>query len=168
MSDHIVLIFQSIQNLHELEDELNKPFGWIRLFTKWQCGKLRKQIRYKIDQLINDQWSIKYLFNLQTILRTYYDKINMYLGQDMYLSDELLKSPYGKFCPMYFVDRDKPDHLIIIEILLNNINFRVVNTSTGNLFSLESHDIQPSQYKVISVCKRSLINTLIRYLNRQI
>lgn len=168
MSDHIVLIFQSIQNLHELEDELNKPFGWIRLLTKWQCGKLRKQIHSKIDQLINDQWSIKYLFNLQTILRTYYDKIYTYLGQDMYLSDELLKSSYGKFCPMYFVDHDKPDHLIIIEILLNNIDFKIVNTSTGNLFSLESNDIQPSQYKVISVCKRSLINTLIRYLNRQI
>ena len=36
MSNHIVLIFQMIQNLHELEDELNKPFRIIErnFFTK--------------------------------------------------------------------------------------------------------------------------------------
>lgn len=167
MSNHIVLIFQMIQNLHELEDELNKPFGWIKIFPRWKCNKLKKQIRDQINRLIDDEWSIRYLFNLQTILRTYYDKITTYLEKDMYISDELLKSPSGKFCPMYFVDNDKPYRLIIIEILLNNINFRIVDTSTGNSFSIESVDIQPSQYKLISICKQSLINTLIRYLDRK-
>jgi len=162
MRNDLLLILQSCDSIKLLNDEFNKRFGWLRFFDKIKCNKLKKMLLQKIDELANDKWTVDYLLILQKTLLAYYSKL------ENYLDDISIQDPYvnlNLFKPMYFTNVND-NHVIILEIVANSIQFTVFDTIKGDTFKTSSAgEVSPSQNKMETICKQKIIAMLKRYLN---
>ena len=162
MNIDIILIIRSCSTLHDVENELNTPLSFFKFKDKKECKKLKEMIHQKINSLVDDVWTIPYLFDLQQTLKFYSSKLDSYMMNKIYISEDEENDP-TKFSSMYFTDIDR-DNKIIIDILSDTITFTIFDNHTGNSFSVSSKDkVQGSQKKIESVCKERLMEVLSEY-----
>lgn len=170
MNTDLVLIFQSIQTIHELEEELSTWKGWFRFRDKREYKELKEKVRNKIESLKDDRWTVKYLRQLEQCIEAFYTIIEDYLGNEVYIRNynPSEEKTSRVFLPMYFVDERNKDRVIVLDIVSDNITFRIMELSTGNSFSCSSSDeVQYGQKKIESVCKHCIITMLLRYLDKR-
>lgn len=182
----IILIIQSSDTLHKVKDELSSPRAFFRFKAKKEAKQLEEQILEKIQSLVNDTWTVQYLYDLQQTLRLYKDKLEDYMKLAMVFISEVDEknadaalskavsaihsqhqendSSRAFFSDMYFHDKEK-GNMIILSVISDNIEFTIFDPRTGNTFSVSSEqEVQSSQKKIESVCKQRLIEVLTGYL----
>ena len=165
MNKDILMIIQSCDTLHEVEMELSRPFGFLRFKDKKEFKLLKKAINDKIKSLMDDMWTVGYLYDLQNALKAYKSKLESYM-RDIYISEDN-SNPLGQqiFDTMYFNDINR-NNKILLDVVGTNITFTIFDNTTGNSFSVSSSDfVQESQKKIESVCKERLVEMLENYLN---
>lgn len=168
MDNKLLLIFQSIETCHELEKEFSSFWGKFRFREKREYKKIKNQLIDRINSLESDRWTIDYLHKLQKSIEAFYIILKDFFGKELYINTHEIEHEHASniFLPMYFVDQQKENRLIILTIISNNISFKIYDTKTGNSFVSSSMDeVQPSQKKIESVCKHCLISMIMRYLN---
>ena len=69
MNKDILMIIQSCDTLHEVERELSRPFGLFRFKDKKEFKLLKTAINGKIKSLLDDKWTVEYLYDLQYALQ---------------------------------------------------------------------------------------------------
>lgn len=165
MNNNLILILQSCDTYRDLNKELNKRFGWMRIKSKRDCKKLKNKLIERINTLANDKWTVGYLYGLQSTLLAYRNKLADYLI-DVYIRDyDSINYNPKIFKTMYFYDRAK-SKVIMLEIIGDNIEFSIMNTKVGNTFSISSSgEIQDSQKKIEDFCKQKIIEMLVMYLD---
>lgn len=170
MNKKIFTILRACSTLSSISEEFNKPFGWLKLSSKRQFRKALSEykIEEKIDDLVNDRWTIEYLYSLQTVLFWYRPVLMPYMQKNSpYISDfDTIKEYNPKvFLPMYFNDTER-NTTITMEVITDIIKFVILDNRTGNTFTTESAEfVQPSQTKIASVCKARLVEMLKLYYN---
>lgn len=168
MNKKIFTILQACSTLSSISEEFNKPFGWLKLSSKRQFRKILSEykIEEKIDDLVNDRWTVEYLHSLQNVLFWYRPALTSYMQKNSpYISDfDIIKEYNPKiFLPMYFNDTERGT-TITMEITSDIIKFVIMDNRTGNTFTAESEGfVQPSQAKIASVCKARLVEMLKLY-----
>ena len=170
MHNKLILIFQSIQTAHELDKQFKTFLGWFKFREKREYKQLKKQLIEQINSLNEDRWTVEYLHKLQKSIEAFYLSIKDFFGQELYIPeyDPSQNNSSKIFLPIYFVDQKNKDRLIILEIVSDNITFRIMDTATGNSFTSSSiEEVQSSQKKIESVCKHCLITMIMRYLNNE-
>ena len=165
MNKNILMIIQSCDTLHEVERELSRPFGFFRFKDKKEFKLLKTAINSKIRFLLDDRWTVEYLYDLQYALKAYKSKLESYM-KDIYISEDN-SNTLGQqiFDTMYFNDI-KRNNKILLDIVGSNITCTICDNTTGNSFSVSSSDfVQESQKKIESVCKERLVEMLENYCN---
>ena len=165
MNKDILMIIQSCDTLHEVERELSRPFGFFRFKDKKEFKLLKTAINSKIRSLLDDRWTVEYLYDLQYALKAYKSKLDSYM-KDIYISEDN-SNPLGTpiFDTMYFNDI-KRNNKILLDVVGRNITFTIFDNTTGNSFSVSSSDfVQESQKKIESVCKKCIVDVLEDYCN---
>lgn len=165
MQNGLLLILQTCDTIKDLNNEFNKPFGWIRFKSKKEFKKLKSQIVDKIYELENDKWDVTYLRSLEETLLAYKTKLDEYFNE-VYIQD-YDKFEYNPkiFKPIYFSDLSKA-RMFILDIIADNITFVIMDTINGNTFSVSSsQEVQSSQKKIEKFCKQKIIEMLLNYLD---
>lgn len=165
MNKDIIMIIQSCDLLHNVRQDLSKPSSFFKFKDKKECKKMESMIRSKIQDLVNEEWTISYLYSLQYAIKAYKQKLGYDRLKHIYISEDIEDHPndQSKFDTMYFDDIDK-DTKIILDIIGDTITFTIFDNSTGNTFSVSSQlRVQESQKKIESVCKERLVELLESY-----
>ena len=89
MINPLLSIFQCCDLIRDLNNEFNKPFGWLKIKEKREYKKLKNQVINMIDNLIKDTWTVEYLFNLEKIFILYWDRLEKY-SEDISITKDIL------------------------------------------------------------------------------
>ena len=165
MKNTILSILQCCDIIRDLNEEFQKPFGWMKFKEKRECKKLKSELIKMIDSLKDEIWNIQYLKNLENALLLYYDKLEDYIEEISISNHNSFSQSINKFEPIYFSDIYN-DKMYILEIRGNsNIVFTIVNIKTGKSLEIISGDTtNASQKKVEMQCKEKIISSLNNYL----
>jgi hypothetical protein len=165
MPNTILTILQCCDSIRELNEEFQKPWGWLKIKEKRECKKLKSKLIPMIDGLLDDQWNIEYLVNLERILLIYWDKLENYIEDISISKDRTFTQSLNRFIPIYFSDVDN-GKIYILDIKGNtNITFNIISLKTGkSLEIIGGGYTNSSQKKVEMQCKQKIINMLKNYL----
>ena len=165
MNSKILNIIQTSITIRELEEEFSKKWGWTKFKEKRECKKHKNQLLKIINSLINDKWNIYYLRDLQNIIISYRNYLSPYM-KDFYIQDiDKEKSNNSFFNTMFFFEKDK-GHIIILDIISDNISFTVFDDRNGKNITLSSgEETTEKQNKLVLICKQKIINMFINFLN---
>ena len=171
MNIELFSILSACETLHNAEYEINNKFFLFRRKYKKELNTNKSRIREKIQNIINDKWDTKYLFDTQKTIINFYDKLKPFIENRFYIPDvEKINAEDNKFHSMYFFDTDvtkNKNNIIIIDIISDNINFTIFDSNTGNSFIVtSSHEVQESQKKIESVCKHIFVDSIMDFLNK--
>lgn len=171
MNKDIILIIRSSDTLWQVKEELSKPLGFLKFKEKKEMKDLESQIRDKINSIVDHDWTVSYLYDLQNALLVYKNKLSSSMEGKFYISEvdenKNNKSSHPAFCDMYFFDIER-NNKIILSITGDNINFTIFDEKLGNTFTVSSENsVQKSQKKIESVCKQRIIETLLNYLDKE-
>ena len=166
MTNTILAILQCCDSIRELNEEFQKPRGWMKFKEKRECKKLKAQLIPMIDSLLNKKWTIDYLINLERTLLLYWNKLENYVEEIAISTDSTFTQSLNKFIPMYFSDLEN-DKMYILDIKANtNITFTIIQTKTGQLLEIVGGEsTNDSQKKVEIQCKEKIIKMLKNYLD---
>ena len=166
MNKDIILIVQSIESLHKTKDELKKFRNFFKFKEKKECKELEALLHEKIQSLMDDKWTISYLFDLQHSLKAYESKLDSFMISNVFISsEENDDNAQNVFHTMYFEDRER-NNKIVLDIIGDTITFTIFDNITGNSFSVSSREsVQQSQKKIESVCKKCIVDVLEEYCN---
>jgi len=167
MINPLLSIFQCCDLIRDLNNEFNKPFGWLKIKEKREYKKLKNQVINMIDNLIKDTWTVEYLFNLEKIFILYWDRLEKYSEDISITKDITYTQSLNKFIPIYFSDIEE-NKMYILDIKPGNvIIFSIIHTKSGRVLEISSGDgvTNDSQRKVELQCKKKIINILKNYLD---
>lgn len=165
MPNTILTILQCCDSIRELNEEFQKPWGWLKFKDKRECKKLKNKLIPMIDSLLEDKWNIEYLVNLERILLLYWDKLENYIEDISISKDNTFTQAINRFIPIYFSDVSN-DKIYILDIRGNSsIVFTIISLKTGkSLEIIGGGYTNSSQKKVELQCKQKIIDMLKNYL----
>ena len=165
MKNKFLLILQSCDRIHDLDNEFKKPFGWLRFKEKKEYKNLKSKLINLIEDLSKDTWTVKYIIDMEFALIAYYSKLEEFM-YNFYIRDWNNESLLNKFKPICITDENR---VYMIEIIANNLTFTIFDTRTGeNIQIISGNETSDSQKKIESICKTSIINILKDYLEGSI
>lgn len=166
MINNILAIFQCCDAIRDLNEEFNKPFGWLKFKEKKEYKKLKSQLIEMIDNLMYDKWTVEYLYNLERVFLLYWDNLEKYSEELSITKDKTFTQSLNKFIPIYFSDLEN-DKLYILDIITaNSILFSIINTKSGRVLKISGgEETNESQRKVEIQCKEKIIKVLKNYLD---
>lgn len=164
MKNTILTILQCCDNIRELTEEFNKPFGWLKFKEKKEYKELKNKLMEMIDSLKDDKWDIEYIKNMENTFLYYWDKLEKYSEDISITKDNNIIT--NKFIPIYFYDIEN-NKMYILNIKGNsNIIFTIIHTKTGRYLEIiGGESTNSSQAKVEMQCKEKIIDILKNYLN---
>ena len=169
MDLRLIQIFEAIKTIHTLEKEFSTFFGWFRFLDKLKYRKLKHQLSECINGLYNEEWTIAYLHKMEKSLEAFYLVLQEFLGKELYIVD-FPNYDYSNnvFLPICFMDQKNPTRVIRLEIISDDISFKIIDYSTGNTFTISAnHSVQEDQKQIEAVCKHCLVTMILRFLNNE-
>ncbi len=165
MTNTILAILQCCDSIRELNEEFQKPWGWLKIKEKRECKKLKEKLIQMIDSLLEDKWNIEYLVNMERVLLLYWDKLENYIEDIAISKDNTFTQTINKFVPIYFSDIDN-NKVYILDIKGgSSITFTILSLKTGKYLEIVGGEYtNSSQTKVEMQCKQKIIEMLKNYL----
>ena len=168
MNSKLYVLLQSCDTVHQIEEELDGKFFLFNIKKKKELKKSKDQIIAAIESFKEDKWTVEYLRDLQRTLFVFAKDLEPYFV-DFYISGikdnpDPVEISLSQFHSMYFEDRLK-DRIISLDIIADNINFAIMDTKTGNSFTVSSsNEVSEGQHKIEEFCKRVFVDFLNDYL----
>lgn len=169
MDPRLIQIFEAIRTVHDLEKEFSTFFGWFRFLDKRKYKKIKLQLIDCINRLYDEEWTITYLHRMEKSLEAFYLLLQDFLGKELYIVDfPNCDHKNNVFLPICFMDQRNLNRIIRLEIISDDISFKIIDYSTGNTFTISAnHSVQEDQKQIEAVCKHCLVSMILRFLNNE-
>ena len=163
MNSKLFAFLRACDTIHQVDKTLGGKFFLFNIRKKKFLKKSKNQLQEVIDSFNEDKWTVEYLYDIERTLFVFAKDLEPYFV-DFYISGikDVGTEPVGmaSFHTMYFEDRLR-DRIISLDIIANNINFAIMDTKTGNSFTVSSSE---GQHKIEEFCKKIFVDFLNDYL----